>query len=217
MSTAKPLRACIYHRVSTLDQDQTLATEELRTAARARGMEIVLAVEETGSGARNSRPGLQRVMEAAKRGEIDCLIVWKLDRFGRSSLDLLSNINALEACGVEFIAITQGIHIRPDGDAISQLILTVMAGVAQFERALTIERTRLGLDKARKRGKQLGRRVNRNAPDPSKVAALRDAGLSWTQVAAELGCPATSARRALSRLPQTGLGSSASTLEKVAA
>lgn len=101
--TAKPLRCGIYHRVSTLDQDSSLASDELRAAAMFRGMEVVLAVEETGSGAKNSRPGLQKVMNAAKQGEIDVIMVWKLDRFGRSSLDLLSNINKLESYGVEFV------------------------------------------------------------------------------------------------------------------
>ena len=199
---SQPLRCGIYHRCSTLDQDPTLARDELRAAAKARGMEIVLEVEEVGSGARNSRPGLQQVMEAARRHQIEALLVWKLDRWGRSSLDLLSNINTLESCGVRFIAITQGIDIKPDGDPMSRLILTVMAGVAEFERSLLIERTRLGLDQAKKRGKQLGRRVNRNAPNPTKVAALRDAGLSWAEVGAELNCAPTSARRALKRLPE---------------
>ncbi|MCP4446085.1 MAG: recombinase family protein [Myxococcales bacterium] len=214
MKGGKLQRVGIYHRCSTLDQDASLAREELRAAAKARGLELVLEIEETGSGARNDRPGLQQVMEAARRHKVDVVLVWKLDRWGRSSLDLLSNINILEACGVRFIAITQGIDIKPDGDPMSRLILTVMAGVAEFERSLIIERTRLGLDKARKRGKQLGRRLNRNAPDPKQVATLRDAGLSWSKVAAELGCTASAARRAWGRLSKRESGISASTTEK---
>lgn len=202
MSVGKVQRVAIYHRCSTLDQDVSLARDELRAAAKARGLEVVLEVEETGSGARNDRPGLQRVMEAARRHKVDVVLVWKLDRWGRSSLDLLSNINTLEACGVRFIAITQGIDIKPDGDPMSRLILTVMAGVAEFERSLIMERTRLGLDKARKRGKQLGRRLNKNAPAPEHVASLRAQGLSWSKVAGELGCTASAARRAWSRLPE---------------
>lgn len=99
----------------------------------------------------------------------------------------------------------------------SRLLVTMLSAISEFERSLVRERTLLGLSKAKKRGKQLGRRINRNAPNPVKVAELRAAGLSWTQVAKELGCPATSARRALRRLPQTGLESSAPNLEKEAA
>lgn len=213
MSTGKPDRAAIYHRASTLDQDATLAREELRGAAKARGFEMVMEIEETGSGARNDRPGLQRVMDAARRHKVDVILVWKLDRFARSALDLLSNIRELEACGVRFIAITQGIDIQPEGDPMSRLMLTVMSGVAEFERSLIIERTRLGLDKARKRGKQLGRRRNRNAPVPEEVAVLRDAGVSWSKIAERLGCTPSAARRALSRLSKTGSEVSTSTTE----
>ncbi len=195
-------RVAIYHRASTVDQDASLAREELRAAAKARGLHLVLEIEETGSGARNDRPGLQRVMEAARRHKIDAVLVWKLDRFARSALDLLSNIRELEACGVRFIAVTQGIDIRPDGDPMSRLMLTVMAGVAEFERSLIMERTRLGLEKARKRGKRLGRPVSRKAPSPDVVARLRSAGLSWSKVAAELGCTASAARRAADRLSE---------------
>src|SRR5947208_12543505 len=103
----------LYHRVSTRDQNRALARRELRQAAAARGLAIVLDVEETGSGARNNRPGLCRVMEAARKGQIAAVLVWKLDRFGRSSLDLLSNIRALTDGGVRFVAVTQGLDVRP--------------------------------------------------------------------------------------------------------
>jgi len=214
---SQQLRAGCYHRCSTLDQDPTLARDELRAAAKARGMEIVLEIEETGSGARNNRPGLQKVMEAARRHQLDAVLVWKLDRWGRSSLDLLSNINTLESCGVRFIAITQGIDIKPDGDPMSRLLVTMLSAISEFERDLVRSRTRLGLDKARKNGKQLGRRINRNAPSPKKVAAMREAGMSWAEIGLDLGCPPTSARRALQRLPQTGRDFRVSTSEKLEA
>lgn len=192
----RPLRAAYYHRCSSLDQDPTLAREELRAAARARGMSIVMEIEEQGSGARNDRPGLQKVMEAARRGKLDVVLVWKLDRFGRSALDLLSNIEALERGGVRFIATTQGIDIAPNGDPMSRLILTVLAGVAQFERALIVERTKLGQDKARRAGKRIGRPRKGAAPDPVIVATLRASGSSWAQIAVTLKCTPSAARRA---------------------
>jgi len=100
-------RAALYHRVSSLDQDPTLARRELLAAAARLGLRASLQVEETGSGARNDRPGLRRVMESARRGDIDAVIVWKLDRFGRSALDVLANIRELEGTGVRFLVTTQ--------------------------------------------------------------------------------------------------------------
>lgn len=146
-------------------------------------MEVVLEIEETGSGARNDRPGLQQVMEAARTNEIDAVIVWKLDRYGRSALDLLQNIRTLTDEGVRFVAVSQSLDIKTRGDAISKLILAVLSGVSEFERSLAIERTRLGLDKARRAGKLLGRRVSRDAPDPRKVRVLRASGGSWRTIA----------------------------------
>jgi len=189
------LRAAIYHRVSTLDQDATAARDELRQVARGRGMLVVDEIEETGSGALNDRPGLQRVMELARRGKVDAVLVWKLDRFGRSALDLQANIDALNRSGVRFVATSQGLEVSPDGNAISKLILAVMSGVAEFERDLVRERTRLGLSKARAAGKQLGR--PRRHVDTDRARALRAEGFSFTRIAAELGVSQNSVIRAL--------------------
>ncbi len=123
-----------YHRVSTVDQNPALARDELHAAATRLGGEVVMAIEEKGSGARNDRPGLQRLLDAARRGNVDAVVCWKLDRFGRSVLDVLANVRALEAAGVRFIVTTQGLDVRPGGDAMSRLILSVLASVAEFER-----------------------------------------------------------------------------------
>lgn len=81
-------RAALYHRVSTVDQNPHLARRELVAAARRMGLRVELDVRETGKGANNDRPGLVRVLEAAQRGSVDVVLVWKLDRFGRSAFDL---------------------------------------------------------------------------------------------------------------------------------
>lgn len=173
--------AALYHRCSTLDQDPTLAREELRTAATTRGMEIALEVEEQGSGARNDRPGLQKILDAARKGKIGAVLVWKLDRFGRSALDLLANLRTLQDAGVRFVAVTQGIDIKPEGDPLSRLLVTMLAGIAEFERDLIRERTVLGLEKARRAGKHLGRpRVDVDVP---KALELRAAGKSYQHIA----------------------------------
>ncbi len=189
------LSAALYHRVSTLDQDHTLARRELRAAAKRLGFRIVLDVEETGSGAGNDRPGLQRVLEAAQRGQLAAVLVWKLDRAGRSALDLLANVRQLvEGNGVRFIVTSQGLDLKPGSDAISGLLLTMLAAVAEFERDLVRDRTRLGLAAARRRGVRLGRPPS---PGPPKAVVLRRraAGQSWAKIADDLGCTVAKARR----------------------
>lgn len=190
-------RAVVYHRVSTVDQDTSLAREELRRAALARGFTVAEEIEETGSGARNDRPGLGRVMDLVRRGKMDVVIVWKLDRFGRSALDLLTNIEALTGSGVRFVATSQGLDVGPDGDAISSLIVTVLAGVAAFERELIRERTLLGLDKARAKGVRLGRPTVLSAADVALIHLHRSQGLPWSEVARKFGCSVSTAKRAM--------------------
>jgi len=180
--------------VSTRDQNPGLARRELRHAARTRGLTVALDIEETGSGAWNNRPGLRRVMEAARKGEVEAILVWKLDRFGRSSLDVLSNIRTLTNSGVRFVAVTQGLDVRPEGDAMSQLILTVLSGVAEFERSLIAERTALAAKVAREAGRPWGRRPE-SGPEPRAVKALRETGASWSQVATQFRCTVAMARR----------------------
>lgn len=184
----------LYHRVSTRDQNPALARRELRQAARARGLQIALDIEETGSGAWNNRPGLRRVMEAARKGEVSAVLVWKLDRFGRSTLDVLSNIKSLTNAGVRFVAVTQGLDVRPEGDAMSNLIVTVLSGVAEFERALIAERTALAAKAARQAGRPWGRR-REPGPEPREVKALRATGVSWSEIAKRLHCTVAMARR----------------------
>lgn len=149
--------AVTYHRVSTRDQRPELAREELRRAARARGLRLVEEVEETGSGARNDRPGLARVFELARAGHVAHVLVWKLDRFGRSVLDVLSNVQELELAGVTFSATSQGLEVGPRAGPMGRLVLTILAAIAELERETISERTLLGLEAARRRGVKLGR------------------------------------------------------------
>lgn len=188
-------RAALYHRVSTVDQDSNAARRELRTAAKRLGVRVVLDVRETGRGTNNDRPGLVRVLQAAQRGDVDCVLVWKLDRFGRSAFDLLANIQRLEAAGVRFVAVTQGIDIRPGGDAMSRLLLTMLAAVAEFERSLLVERTRLGVENARRAGKRLGRPPHPKPP-AARVRELRARGVTWAAIATRLRCTVWDARAA---------------------
>lgn len=200
LTTTQPA-AAIYNRVSTAGQDADGAMADLLRAARNRGYSVPrsLQVAETGSGARNDRPGLQRVLEAARKGLVSVVLVTRLDRFGRSSLDLLANIRSLTDAGVRFLCTEQAIDIKPQGDPMGQLVLTVLAGVAEFERAIIRDRVVEGQRRARARGKHIGRPFADSAPEPAAVAALRKVGKSWAQVAAALECSPGQARRAAAR------------------
>lgn len=199
------MRAALYHRVSTLDQNKQAAFDELMQSAKQRGLEVVLTTSETGSGANNDRPGLLEVLDWARRGKIDQVLVWKLDRFGQSALDLLANLQTLDNAGVGFTVTTQGIDMRPGGDPMSRLLLTMLAAVAQFERELIRERTRTGMAAAKRAGKHVGRpkRAARRWT-LADVGALRAEGLELGQIAAELDCSLHDVQHALAALRKGG-------------
>lgn len=192
------MNAIIYHRVSTVDQNPELARDELRKACAARGLQVVLEIEETGSGANNDRPGLARVLEAVMRREAQAVVVWKLDRFGRSAFDLLHNIRKVKEAGGSFVAITQGVEVGGKENPVGDLILTVLAGVAEFERALIKERTKIGLINAKQTGKHLGRpRKHPNVPTKEQLDLRRAQGVSLRGLAKEFRCTVFMCRRVL--------------------
>jgi len=193
------MKCATYHRVSTTDQNPTLAREELRSAASRLGMELIEEIEETGSGARNDRPGLRRVLELARTGKVDAVITWKVDRFARSVLDLCTNVRELVAVHCcAFYAVSQGLVIKPGGEATSRLLLNILGAVSEFEREIIRERTRLGLSKARSSGKLLGRPARTLSPAKAEqVRQLRSAGRSWSQVAEQVRCSVWAARCAV--------------------
>jgi putative DNA-invertase from lambdoid prophage Rac len=155
---AKMLRAGLYARVSTTDQ-QTLPMQSralLEYAAR-RGWTVSLQVREVNSGAAK-REAREKLLEAARRREIDVVLVWRLDRWGRSVTDLLATLQELEHLGVGFVSLTEALDLTtPAGRAMAGLL----AVFAAFEREILGERTRAGLAHARENGKRLGRPATR--------------------------------------------------------
>jgi putative DNA-invertase from lambdoid prophage Rac len=144
---------------------------------------------------------LQRILKGARKGAFDVLLVWKLDRLGRSVLDVLANVRQLTDAGITVHVTSQGLTCRPGGDAMSNLLLTILGAVAEFERDLIRDRTRLGMARVKREGSRSGRPIGRprkgDAPSPSTVERARASGLSWRAVAAELACTVASARRAV--------------------
>ena len=189
----KMFRAGLYARVSTNDQ-QTLPmqTRALREYAARRGWTIGMQVREVGSGAveRRSR---EQLMEAARRREIDVVLVWRLDRWGRSVTDLLATLQELEHLGVGFVSVTEALDLTtPAGRAMAGLL----AIFAEFEREILRERTRAGLAHARQNGQRLGRPVTAGL-QADKVRKLHRAGVSKSEIARRLDIGRTSVRRIL--------------------
>jgi DNA invertase Pin-like site-specific DNA recombinase len=189
----KMFRAGIYARVSTIDQQTIpLQMRALRDYAARRGWTVVLQVREIGSGA-SARELRERIVEAARRRQIDVVLVWRLDRWGRSVTDLLATLQDLEHLGVGFVSLTEALDLTtPAGRAMAALL----AVFAEFEREILRERVRAGLAHARHNGKRLGRPPTA-AVHISEVRRLFGGGVSKAEIARRLQIGRTSVRRIL--------------------
>ena len=199
-------RVAIYARVSTTNhgQDAGLQTRELGQFTEARGWTLVDNYIDVGiSGAKDSRPELNRLMADAHKRKFDVVVVWKFDRFARSVSHLLRALETFQALGIEFVSLSEQLDTStPTGT----MVFTVLGAVAELERSLIAERVRSGLRNAKAKGKRLGR--PRKVVDASKIATLRAQGRSWRTIARQLGMSARSARRAGQNPPtQSGPGS----------
>jgi len=190
---SKMFRAGLYARVSTNDQ-QTLPMQSraMREYAARRGWTIAVNVREVGSGAAR-REAREELLEAARRREIDVVLVWRLDRWGRSVMDLLATLQELEHLGVGFVSLTEALDLTtPAGRAMAGLL----AVFAAFEREILSERTRAGLAHARQNGKRFGRPATA-ALHTAEIRKLHRAGVSKAEIARRLRVGRTSVRRIL--------------------
>jgi len=195
---AKMVRAGLYARVSTQDR-QTLPMQNraMRDYAARRGWTITMQVKEVGSGA-TQRQLREKLLGAARRREIDVVLVWRLDRWGRSVADLLATLQELEHLGVGFVSLTEALDLTtPAGRAMAALL----AVFAEFEREVLRERVRAGLAHARANGKRLGRPATATL-HAEQVRKPRRSGLSKSEIARRLNIGRTSVRRILDRRNQ---------------
>ncbi len=179
-------RAALYARISTLNgQDPEMQLRELREYAARRGWKITDEYTDQGiSGAEDSRPALNRLMADAHQRKFDAVLVWKLDRFGRSLRHLVNALAELEGCGVAFISLRDNLDLStPSG----RLMFQIIGAMAEFERALIQERVRAGLRNAQAKGIRLGR--PRRAVDVGKIVRLRAQERSWRDIADAMKLP----------------------------
>jgi len=194
------VRAGLYARVSTHDQ-QTLPLQltAMRDYVAKRGWKAVLEVQDVGSGA-SLRPQREELLKAARRREIDRVVVWRLDRWGRSVLDLVTTLQELAAMSVGFVSLSEALDLTtPSGRALAGML----AVFAEFERDILRDRVKAGIDQARKEGRPHGRppTVAKYAP---RVRALAKKGLSKSEISRRLRISRTSVRRFLAELLEHG-------------
>ena len=187
-------RVAIYARVSTADKKQSpeMQLRELREYCGRRGWQITNEYVDVGiSGAKDSRPELNRLVADAHKRRFDVMAVWKFDRFARSVSHLLRALDTFRVLGIEFVSLSESLDTAtPAG----RMVFTVLGAVAELERSLIVERVKAGLRNARAKGKRLGR--PKVTVDSSRIATLRRAGRSWSQIAQETGWTKGTVQRA---------------------
>ena len=192
MAISRQHRAAIYVRVSTHDQEVENQLDELRRFVEARGWEAREYLDEGVSGALEQRPALDELIRDAKRRRFDVLVCWRLDRLGRSLKHLVTLLDDLQALGVAFVSLAEGIDATtPAG----KLQMHILGAISEFERARIAERVRAGLARVRREGRRLGRppvQISGDAVESVKGLPVREA-------ARRLGVSRSTAHRVLGR------------------
>ena len=188
----------LYARVSTRNNGQDPETQLLALREYAGHRDLVIAGEyvDSGiSGAKDRRPELDRLMADARHRRIDAVLVARFDRFARSTRHLVLALEEFQALGVDFISLSESVDTSTP---MGKMVFTVIGAVAELERSLIRERVVMGLKRARKAGKRLGR--PRAVVDVDQVVSLREQGRSWREVAQKLSISRGAAQRAVQRL-----------------
>ena len=183
-------RVGLYARVSTPHQNTT--GMQLREFLERRRWQEVLVVEEGVSGSRR-RPERDRLLDAARRREIDIIAVWRLDRWGRSLSDLMLTLRELQELDVAFVSLTEAFDLTT---STGRAMAAMVAVFAEFEREIRSERVRAGIEQARHEGRQHGRPRSASL-QADEVRRLASEGLSKSEIARRLSIGRTSVRRIL--------------------
>jgi DNA invertase Pin-like site-specific DNA recombinase len=196
---AKEKRVILYARVSTTkDQKPEIQIDELRKYSTARGWSIVEEIIDHGfSGSTDKRPGYKRLLELTRSRKIDVIAVVKLDRLFRSMKHVVIALNEFTELGVEFVSVRDQIDMSSSS---GKLLLHLLAAFGEFERSLIIERTMMGLEHAKSKGKVLGRP---RAHDFKLIQDLYSQGMALRKIQREIGCSIGVVYRAIEAVPKT--------------
>lgn len=172
------MKAAIYARVSTAEQNADLQLREAREYCKARGWDYKIYLDQGVSGATEQRPELRRLENDVLHRHFGVVVVWRFDRFARSVPHLLGALDRFHTSGVSFVSVRDQIDTNtPTG----RLLYTLIGAIAEFERTLIRERVQAGIRAAQARGVRLGR--PRREVDEKLIRNLRDAGHSWNAIA----------------------------------
>ncbi len=192
------MRVGIYARVSTTDkgQDVGMQLRELEAYAKARDWAVRdKFVDEGISGSQTKRPALDRLLRACRRRQVDVVLVWRLDRLGRSLKHLIMTLDEFQSLGVAFVSLHEQLDCTT---ATGQLLIHLLGAFAEFERAIIRERVKAGLANARIKGKRLWRPSL--GIDALQIKSLRRTGHSIRQIARELHISLGSVHKTLSQV-----------------
>ena len=192
-NTTKPMRAARYHRVSRSDQALDLQEDETAELVERRGWQLVATFSDQGiSGTKDKRPGLDLLLAQARKRAFDVLVVYRSDRLFRSLKHMVVTLGELTSLGIGFVSVTEVFDsTTPQGT----LLLHLVSAFSEFERGVLVERVKSGLAAARRRGAKLGRPTV--TFDRQKALQLRAQGLSFREVAKQLGVGLGTVQRAL--------------------
>jgi DNA invertase Pin-like site-specific DNA recombinase len=176
-------RVAVYVRVSTKDQSVDMQLDDLERYSRERVLNVFKVYEDNGvSGTKETRPALSELMNDAKKRKFDVVLVWRFDRFARSTKHLVTALYEFRNLGIDFISYQENIDTSsPLGEA----IFTIISAMSKLERDIIAERVKGGLRKAKASGKTLGR--PKNMVDTDKVIEYRKQNKTIRQIAKELG------------------------------
>ena len=170
------MKAAIYARVSTTDQHAENQLEDLRRETARRGWEAIPFIDHGISGRRDRRPALDELLALARRRQIGAVVVWRLDRLGRSLPHLLDLLQELQDLDIAFVSLNEGIDATT---AAGRLQMHILGAIAQFERDRIVERVRAGIARAKKQGKRLGRPRRVPVAAPAAAWSVREAARQW--------------------------------------
>ena len=195
----KPTRVAIYARVSTRDQTTENQIIDLRHYAKQRGWQIAAEyIDEGFSGAKSSRPRLDDMMIDARRRKFDAVLVFRFDRFARSTAHLLAALDEFRVLGIDFVSTHEAVDTTTP---LGRMVFTVVAAVAELERSIIVERINAGLARAVAKGKKLGR-PRGSQIDEKEIRRCLNAGMSTRAVARSMGIGLGSVHRARKQATQ---------------
>jgi len=197
-SDSTPHRVALYCRVSTTDQSTDNQLLDLKRYVSDRGWQIYREYCDNGiSGTKDSRPALNELMDDAKKRRFDAVLVWRFDRFARSTRHLINALEEFKNLKIDFVSYQENIDTSsPLGGA----IFTIISAVAQLERDIIAERVKAGLRNAVEAGKQLGR-PRGTSLDVEAIHRLKSEGLSVREIAKQVGTSKTTVSRLLKAVP----------------